>query len=431
MPPHGYERPTRSGSPPPRPGFAMRPPAPGDPVDADQDIWEPSRPPDGREPNGREPSPREPSPREPSGREPNGREPNARDSRRPPGSGAYGRPVPEPSDVRGGAGPGRARGDFDPRREPRPYAADGPRPSFRPGPEPAGGGLRRRPGGGFGTDLSGDGQHPQQRPADPAPDRAGGQRLIKEVPYSERIEQLLVAAQRQIAEHAAAVAADAEVEAGKIRAAAESYASGLRSSAEFERASARSESEREAAKARAAAERERDDIVRAARREADDIRRREQFLLEQSEALRSQAEADLDVELADRRADAERLEGERLAEAQEATRKLVEEAERRAADAEKRAADATARAEQARRDAEADAKKEIADAHRKAELVIAQAKDEGKQITADLEADTDKRRAALQKELDELTRQKNEVDEKLAQMRQLFAVSAFLDTPAS
>ena len=121
---------------------------------------------------------------------------------------------------------------------------------------------------------------------------------------------------------------------------------------------------------------------------------------------------------------------ERLADAQQATRKLVEEAERRAADAEKRAADATARAEQARRDAEADAKKEIADAHRKAELVIAQAKDDGKQILADLEADADKRRTVLQKELDELTRQKNDVDAKLAQMRQLFAVGSFLDTPA-
>ena len=65
-------------------------------------------------------------------------------------------------------------------------------------------------------------------------------------------------------------------------------------------------------------------------------------------------------------------------------------------------------------------------ADRKAELIIAQAKDEGRQIMADLEADADKRRAVLQKELDELTRQKAEIDDKLAQMRQLFAVGAFL-----
>ena len=147
--------------------------------------------------------------------------------------------------------------------------------------------------------------------------------------------------------------------------------------------------------------------------------------------MRGQAEADLEVELADRRAEAERLDVERLADAQEATRKLVDEAERRAADAEKRAAEATARAEQARRDAEADAKKELADAHRKAELVIAQAKDEGKQALADFEAEADKRRSAVQKELEELTKQKNEIDEQLAKMRQIFSVGSFLDTPAS
>ena len=62
--------------------------------------------------------------------------------------------------------------------------------------------------------------------------------------------------------------------------------------------------------------------------------------------------------------------------------------------------------------------------------MIAQAKDEGKQILADLETDAGKRRATLSKELDELTRQKSEIDDKLAQMRQLFAVGAFLDTPA-
>jgi hypothetical protein len=182
---------------------------------------------------------------------------------------------------------------------------------------------------------------------------------------------------------------------------------------------------------RAAAERERTEIITAAKREADDIRRREQFLLEQSEALRSAAEADLEVDLAARREEAERQEVERLAEAQEATRTLVDGAERRAADAEKRAAEATARAEQTRRDAEEDAKKEIADAHRKAELIIAQAKDEGRQALADLEADTDKRRAAGKRELDELTRQKSEIDAQLAQMRQLFAVGAFIDGPAA
>ena len=136
------------------------------------------------------------------------------------------------------------------------------------------------------------------------------------------------------------------------------------------------------------------------------------------------------MEIAARREEAERREVERLADAQEATRQLVEEAERRAADAEQRAADAVQRAEQARRDAEEDAKKELADAHRKAELIIAQAKDDGKQALADIEAAGDKRRATIKRELDELTRQKNDIDGQLAKMRQVFAVGAFLDTPA-
>jgi vacuolar-type H+-ATPase subunit H len=133
------------------------------------------------------------------------------------------------------------------------------------------------------------------------------------------------------------------------------------------------------------------------------------------------------VEIAARREEAERQEVERLGDAQEATRQLVEEAERRAADAEQRAADAVQRAEQARRDAEEDAKKELADAHRKAELIIAQAKDDGKQALADIDADADKRRGALKRELDELTRQKNEVDAQLAKMRQVFALGALGD----
>jgi hypothetical protein len=273
---------------------------------------------------------------------------------------------------------------------------------------------------------------------------------------------LLVAAQRQIAERAKATAeaavnaaakitADAEAYAAQVcnsadayaaevRTSAEVYAAGVhtsaeadaakvRTSAEFERAGARAEAEREAGKLRAAVERERDGIIRAARREADEIRRREQFLLEQSEALRTQAEADLEVELAARREAADREEVARLEDAQDASRRLVEEAERRAADAEKRAADAVAHADQTRRDAEADAKKGIDDAHRKAELIIARAKDDAKQALVDIEADGAKRRAAIQKELDDLTRQKNEVDATLAEMRKLFSVPTALDDP--
>ena len=250
-------------------------------------------------------------------------------------------------------------------------------------------------------------------------------------PGAERIEELLAAAQRQIAEYARAAAAEAEAEAEKIKSAAESYAASLRTKAEFERASARAENEREAAKARAAGERERENIVRAARREADEIRRREQFLLEQSEALRTQAEADLDVELADRRSRGAAAGGRaagRGAGGHPQPGRRGRAARGRRGEARRRGRHAGRAGPPGRRGRR---QEEIADAHRKAELVIAQAKDEGKQVLADIEADADKRRAVLQKELDELTRQKAEIDEQLAQMRKVFAVSAFLDTPAS
>jgi hypothetical protein len=394
MPPQGYERPARYGSTP----------GPGDPGN------------DGRESGHREPVTWEP---------------HVRSRRRPADSGGYGPPDGPPggpdrtAPARPGFSPGQARPD---------QARPGPA-----GPERPESGWWQRPDDGYGE--------PWPREAHPQAGRGGPEweeprPALAPAPGAERIEQLLLAARREIAEYVRLAAAEAERDADKIRAeaerdgdeiraAAQSYATSLRTKAEFEKASARSEVERDTARSLAAAERERDDIVRAARREADEIRRREQFLLEQSETLRTQAEANLDLELADRRAEAERLEVEALTDAQEASRRLVEEAERRAADAEKRAAEANAQAEQARKDAEADAKKEIADAHRKAELVIAQAKDKGKQVLADLEADADKRRATVQKELDELTRQKAEIDDKLAQMRQLFAVGAFLDTPAS
>ena len=259
--------------------------------------------------------------------------------------------------------------------------------------------------------------HGYERPTRPGPPPRPGPA------GSARVERLLLDAQRQIADYVGTVTAEAD----QVKAAADSYAAGLRSAAELETARVRAGAAREAARVRTAAERERTEIVTAARREAEEIRRREQFLLEQSEALRSAAEADLEVELAARREEAERREAERLAEARETTRALIDGAERRAADAEKRAAEATARAEQTRRDAQEDARKEIADAHRKAELVVAQARDAGKQALADFEADADTRRAAITRELDELNRQKNDVDDQLAKMRQLFAVGALGD----
>ena len=259
---------------------------------------------------------------------------------------------------------------------------------------------------------------------------------------SARIEQLLQAAQEQAAEYVRAVSSEADeiraaarAYANEVRAAADKEMAALRAATEREQANLRAGTERELANLRATADREaaqlktsatreRDEIITAAKREADEIRRREQFLLEQSEALRTQAEADLEVDLAARREEAERAEVERLDGVQAATRKLVAEAERRAADAEQRATAAISQADQTRRDGERDAEALFAEAREKAEQIISQARSRADQVLADGEAEAERRRAPLQRELDELTKQKNEVAEHLAQMRQLFSVVA-------
>lgn len=75
----------------------------------------------------------------------------------------------------------------------------------------------QRPGSGFtrNGNQAGPGQAgPPPRPGQPGPPPRGAS------PVSARIEQLLVAAQRQIAEHARAIAEEAARAAAKIKAAA-------------------------------------------------------------------------------------------------------------------------------------------------------------------------------------------------------------------
>jgi hypothetical protein len=82
------------------------------------------------------------------------------------------------------------------------------------------------------------------------------------------------------------------------------------------------------------------------------MRSQAQRILEESEAQRVQADVELETWLASRREEAERREAERLAAAQAALRKLVTEAEQRAAPAEQQAATANAQAEQILREAD-------------------------------------------------------------------------------
>jgi hypothetical protein len=213
--------------------------------------------------------------------------------------------------------------------------------------------------------------------------------------------------------------AAAHHEAVKVRDGIDHELADKRAAADREAAAVRAAAEREVAQLKAAAKREHDEIVLAARRKAEEIRIREQRLLEESEALRTQAEAELEIELAARREQAERAESERHGEAVVATRKLVDEAERRAATAEERAAAVAARNEQVEREANERARQLVDDAQRDADRVLADVRVTAQQMQAEADAEADRRRAAVQRELDDLTKQKDEVSRHLAQMRQL------------
>ncbi|HEX4398679.1 MAG TPA: cellulose-binding protein, partial [Trebonia sp.] len=168
-----------------------------------------------------------------------------------------------------------------------------------------------------------------------------------------------------------------------------------------------------------AAQREHDEIVQTARRKAEEIRVREQRLLEESEALRSQSEADLEIELAARREEAERGESERHTAAVAETRALVAEAERRAAAAQEQAGAVTAQNEQAKRDADERVRQLLEDAKRDADQVLADATAAATRLRTEADADAERRRATAQRDLNELSKQKDEVARHLAQMRQL------------
>jgi len=159
--------------------------------------------------------------------------------------------------------------------------------------------------------------------------------------------------------------------------------------------------------------------VTAAKRQAEEIRIREQRLLEESEKLRSQAEADLEIEIAARREDAEREESQRHDAAQAGTRQLVTEAERRAATADEKAAAATAQAEQTRKDAEERARQLVDDAKQQAEQIISKSRVSAEGVYAETKADAERDLARVRGELDELTKQRDSISVYLAQMRQM------------
>jgi Caspase domain len=159
--------------------------------------------------------------------------------------------------------------------------------------------------------------------------------LLSEDSAKQRRYEILSTAQREVAQ---------------LRAVADHEIAVKRAATERDIAKLRTVTEREVLQHRAAAKRERDEILTTSKRQADEMRSQAMRILEESEAQRAQAEAEFEIQLAARREEAERQEAERLAAAQAATQRLVNEAERRALTAEQRAVDASAQADRTRRE---------------------------------------------------------------------------------
>ena len=73
----------------------------------------------------------------------------------------------------------------------------------------------------------------------------------------------------------------------------------------------------------------------------------------------------------------------------------------------------------------------LAAAKEKAEQVARQAKVQAEQVLAECDIESERRRLAAQREVDELLRQKNEITGVLAQMRQVFLVTGADSAEAS
>src|SRR6202035_4930533 len=65
------------------------------------------------------------------------------------------------------------------------------------------------------------------------------------------------------------------------------------------------------------------------------------------------------------------------------------------------------------------ARKLVSNAKKNADQIVSQAKTQADQLLAETKADAERRRAAAQREVDELTRQKDSIASHLAQVRQL------------
>jgi cell division septum initiation protein DivIVA len=128
---------------------------------------------------------------------------------------------------------------------------------------------------------------------------------------------------------------------------------------------------------------------------------------------------DLEVKLAARREEAERLDAERHDQAVAQATQLVAEAEQRASAAEQRASKAVEQAEAVRRDADEHAKSLVGNARRNADQVIAEARAHADKVLSEAKGEADRNRRAAQRQVDELIRQRDSITGHLDQLRAL------------
>jgi hypothetical protein len=131
--------------------------------------------------------------------------------------------------------------------------------------------------------------------------------------------------------------------------------------------------------------------------------------------------SDLEVKLAARREEAERLDAERHEQAVAQATQLVAEAEQRAAAAEQRAAKAVEQAEAVRRDADEHAKSLVGNARRNADQVIAEARAHADKVLSEAKGEAERNRRAAQRQVDELIRQRDSITGHLDQLRNLLS----------
>jgi hypothetical protein len=244
----------------------------------------------------------------------------------------------------------------------------------------------------------------------------------------QRAEELIEAARSesdQLRETAAGeireLKATAERDAAKILSSADHDIAGKRSSVERELSSLRALADHEAAQLRVTAKRDTDELRAATRQEAEELLARASTHLQEALALADQETPELKAALGARRKEEERRDAERHAAAVGATNALVGEAESRAAVTVERATKIMEAAEKTKRQADTQAKATIDTARHSADSLIADAAVLAERTLDDARSEAKRIRSAAQRQVHELTRQRDEITEELKELHTLLA----------